>query len=384
MQVPFDGDKLNALMEAEGVDLVLATSKHNVQYLLGGYRFVFFAHLDAIGPSRYLPAVGIPRGRPDAAFYVGNPMEAWQQAGEPLWPPTVRNSSWSSVATASEVAELIRERGLGAGTIAVEQPFLPADGFGVLQHAVPTAQWTEATPILEELRAVKRPEELALLREASEAVVDAMLAVMRTTPAGTTTRAIARRLHQEEVARGLDYEYALIATGPSFNRAPSDAGWERGHILSLDSGGNRRGYIGDLARMAVMGRATSVMKDLLGEIQAAQAAARGAVRAGAPGKEVFEAALAEQARCPHGQQMTFVAHGMGLVSHEAPHLTGSGMVPYPGTHATRPLEAGMVLSIETELKHPEVGFVKLEDTIVVTRGGWQALGDAGRDWTEVA
>ena len=33
------------------------TSKHNVQYLLGGYRFIFFAAMDAIGHSRYLPIV---------------------------------------------------------------------------------------------------------------------------------------------------------------------------------------------------------------------------------------------------------------------------------------------------------------------------------------
>ena len=81
MRVSFDAGKLSALMEAAGVDLALATSKHNVQYLLGGYKFIFFAHMDAIGLSRYLPALGIPRGRLDAAFYVGNAMEVWQQAG---------------------------------------------------------------------------------------------------------------------------------------------------------------------------------------------------------------------------------------------------------------------------------------------------------------
>jgi iron complex transport system ATP-binding protein len=79
------------------------------------------------------------------------------------------------------------------------------------------------------------------------------------------------------------------------------------------------------------------MRDLLGEVQAVQSAARTPIRAGAPGREVFAAALAEQARCPHAKDMVFVAHGMGLVSHEAPHLTGTGFVPYPGTHEDRPL-----------------------------------------------
>ena len=71
---------------------------------------------------------------------------------------------------------------------------------------------------------------------------------------------------------------------------------------------------------------------------------------------------------------------MGMIQHEAPHLTGSGAVPYPGTYENKPLEAGMVLSIETDLKNPEAGFIKLEDTIVVTEDGWEAFGDDARDW----
>ncbi len=382
MHGPFDAKKLNTLMEGAGVDLVLATSKHNVQYLLGGFRSVFFAHLDAIGLSRYLPAVGIPRGRLEEAFFVGNTMEAWQQAAEPVWTKTVRTLSWSSEATAREVAGLLRGLGLAQGAVAIERSFLPADAFAVLQGDLPGLRWVEALPILEELRAIKRPGELRLLREASEAIVESMLAVMRSAGPGITTREIARRMHQEEASRGLNFEYALIATGPSHLRAPSEARWGSGAILSIDSGGNTHGYIGDLCRMAVMGKATPLMKELLGEVQAVQAAARSAVRPGAPGRGVYDAAGAEQARCTHGGQMVFLAHGMGLISHEVPHLTSTGYVPYPAAHADRPLEPGMVLSIETELRHPEVGFVKLEDTVAVTPDGFEAYGDAARDWVE--
>jgi len=383
MRLPYDGTKLDAILDRAGVDLVLATSKENIQYLTGGYRFIFFSHKDAIGLNRYLPALGIPRGRPEKAFYVGNPMEIWQQDGEPLWVPEVNNASWSGLTTAAEAAAFIRQRGLSRGTIALEHAFFPADAFAVFRQALPEAKLLEATPLLEELRAVKRPDELALLREASDGVVESMRAVMQGTPPGTTGREICERLRQEETRRGLNFEYLLVAIGPSFIRAPSEAKWERGRILSLDSGGNKHGYIGDLARMAVMGKATPLMRDLLAEVNAVQMAARKAVRAGAPGGGIFEAALAEQARCPHAKEMVFLAHGMGLVQHEAPHLTGTGFVPYPGTHERRPLEAGMVLSIETEAKNPEVGYIKLEDTIVATRDGWEALGDAARDWTEV-
>ena len=41
MNLPFDDNKLSALMEDQGADVVLATSKENVRYLLGGYQFFF-------------------------------------------------------------------------------------------------------------------------------------------------------------------------------------------------------------------------------------------------------------------------------------------------------------------------------------------------------
>ena len=40
---PFDTTRHDALLEDEGIEVLFATSKHNVQYLLGGYRFFFFA-----------------------------------------------------------------------------------------------------------------------------------------------------------------------------------------------------------------------------------------------------------------------------------------------------------------------------------------------------
>jgi Xaa-Pro aminopeptidase len=40
----------------------------------------------------------------------------------------------------------------------------------------------------------------------------------------------------------------------------------------------------------------------------------------------------------------------------------------------------MVLSIETEFIHPEVGHVKIEDAVAVTEMGCERLGDLRREW----
>jgi Xaa-Pro aminopeptidase len=40
----------------------------------------------------------------------------------------------------------------------------------------------------------------------------------------------------------------------------------------------------------------------------------------------------------------------------------------------------MVVSIETTMKHPKRGFIKLEDTVVVTPTGYEIFGEGGRGW----
>ncbi|CAN5299761.1 hypothetical protein BH10PSE9_BH10PSE9_06580 [soil metagenome] len=207
-----------------------------------------------------------------------------------------------------------------------------------------------------------------------------MLKVMGSHRTGATKFEIVEALRQEEVRRGLEFEYCLIAAGSSLNRAPSPQVWRDGDVLSLDSGGNCGGYIGDVARMAVLGEPDRELEDLLGEVDAIQQAARKPIAAGVPGREIYASAMEAVRRSTFANSLDFVAHGMGMILHESPRLSSAGPVPYANPDAEQPLEAGMVISIETQLPHPRCGFIKLEDTVAVTKDGWEAYGDFGRGW----
>jgi len=307
-------------------------------------------------------------------------MEAQQQQVAPLWVPEARNVSGGSTDAMQQALSLVKERALPARRIAVELAFLPADAFCVLQDACPGADIVDALPLLERLRARKTDVEIEKLRFASDQVIASMLAVIGGHGPGASKRDLVEALRREETARGLEFDYCLITAGTSLNRAPSDQRWEKGDILSLDSGGNYQGYIGDVCRMGILGEPDNQLRDLLAEVDSIQRAAMQAVRAGAPGGGIYTAAEAALRQASVRDHLAFVAHGMGLVSHEVPHLTDSGPVPYPAEDAERPLEAAMVLSIETTLKHPKRGFIKLEDTVLVRNDGFELLGDAGRGW----
>jgi len=382
---PFPLERLDALLDDAGIDVLVASSKHNVQYLLGGHRHHFFDYMDAIGISRYLPIIVYPKFRPQDAIYIANRNEKDMLAVRDaesggLWVPTVLPAASTSNEAMTLAIAHLRRLGLNDARLGVEAAFLPHDAALMLQDAFPTHRLAEVHRALERLRAVKTAHELALLRQASERVVDAMLAVISGNGPGTTKRALIESLRREETDRGLTFEYALVTVGTSLNRAPSDDVWREGDIMSIDSGANLHGYIGDLCRMGILGDPDAELEDLLGEVDRIQQAARNAACGGVPGRAVHDAAEAALAASPHAADLRFVAHGMGLISHEAPRLTANGPVPYPDSDADLPLLPGMILSIETTLQHKRRGFIKLEDTVAVTETGVEGFGDRGRGW----
>lgn len=376
--IPFDAKRLDRLMDDAGIDVVIATSKHNVQYLLGGHRAFFFDYMDAMGLSRYLPVFVYPKGAPDKAAYFGHRLENFQRENHPFWTGVQQCNSSGSVDTMQKAVDHIKKSGVPANAVAAELAFLPVDAGSVLWRAFGDVK--DALFVLERLRAIKSPDELAKLKIASEKVIESMQAVIAKHRPGATKAELTEALRREETNRGLTFEYCLITAGNSLNRAPSEQVWGEGDILSLDSGGNYHGYIGDLCRMAIHGEPDAELEDMLAEIETIQRAAMKPIKAGAMGSEIYAAADPLVRKSKHHNHMHFLGHGMGLVSHEAPRLTASGPVPYDDYDAKRPLEAGMVISVETTLAHPQRGFVKLEDTVVVTDRGFDIYGEGARGW----
>jgi Xaa-Pro aminopeptidase len=324
-------------MDDAGLDVLLVTSKHSIQYLLGGYRYFFYDYMDAHGLSRYLPFFVYIKGQSEKAAYIASPMEVYEKELGKFW---VSEFVFDNMTTTQSATAAIRHlEGIGKTTsrIGVEIGFLPADACRVLEHGLPGASIVDATFTLELLRVIKSPQELDILRVASEKVIDSILAVFVSHGPGATKRQLVDALQCEEQNRGLKFEYCLANMGQSFNRAPSDQVWQKGDVLALDSGGNYKGYIGDLCRMAVLGEPDQELQDLLGEIEEIQQAARKPIRSGALGGEIYAASEAIVAKSANRDRLSFVAHGMGIVSHEAPWLTDKCSVPYPAYHADKPL-----------------------------------------------
>src|SRR6201989_1184263 len=96
---PFDTGRLDRLMDEAGIDVLLVTSKHNVQYLLGGHRALFFDYMYAMGLSCYLTIMVYPKANLEKAAYFGHRLENFQHQVKPLWTPEVQANSSGALDT---------------------------------------------------------------------------------------------------------------------------------------------------------------------------------------------------------------------------------------------------------------------------------------------
>ncbi|MFH0881140.1 MAG: Xaa-Pro peptidase family protein [Lentisphaerota bacterium] len=131
-------------------------------------------------------------------------------------------------------------------------------------------------------------------------------------------------------------------------------------------------YWGDLTRTVVKGRAPDALRAMHAAVKDAQRAALRTVRHGAQLAEVHGAVEDLFAKrgfetlVKNGVAEGFIhstGHGVGLDIHEAPSIR----------RVEGRLRAGNVVTVEPGLYYPDMGGVRIEDTIVVTKTGWVSL-----------
>ena len=158
--IPFDADRLDRLMDEAGIDVLLVTSKHNVQYLLGGHRAFFFDSMDAMGLSRYLPVLVYPKGaagrRPPISAIAWKAFRrSTSRSGcrnrRPIRP--ARSTPWRRRSTTSGSS------GVTARRIGAELAFLPVDAGTALRNALPGSETRRrAVRARAAARASRRPD----------------------------------------------------------------------------------------------------------------------------------------------------------------------------------------------------------------------------------
>jgi Xaa-Pro aminopeptidase len=235
-------------------------------------------------------------------------------------------------------------------------------------------------PRVTSMRAVKSPAEIALIRKAVDASVEAHLAALRAVRPGASEYEIAALMKYEFERRGCEWPSYPPIVGSGFYSTvlhydADDQEMKDGDVLVMDVAGSYSGYASDITRtLPVNGRFTPRQREIyeivLGAQNAVLAAAKPGVMLSRSGKNSLQQ-IAYDYINTHGKDLRgkplgpYFIHGLG-------HSVGLNV--HDPMDYDQPLQAGMVITDEPGIYLPEekVG-VRIEDDLLITEAGAELL-----------
>ncbi len=281
------------------------------------------------------------------------------------------------------VAEAVRrgERSGGPTTQVAVSDRLWAYHLRRLQAALPDAAWTSATDALRELRMIKDPDEIELLRLAGAAADRVVAQIAAGRLVGRTEADVADEVRERLRAEGHEIaQFAIVASGPnsaSPHHEASDRVIQAGEPIVLDIGGTLGGYNSDTTRtLWVTGGdeangPTEEFRHLFGVLLAAQGAASRAVRPGVAAEAIDRTARDIIDGEGYGENFFHrTGHGIGLEGHEEPYLVAGN---------DEALSEGTAFSVEPGIYLPGRYGARIEDIVVCGPDGPIALNNEPRE-----
>jgi Xaa-Pro aminopeptidase len=236
-------------------------------------------------------------------------------------------------------------------------------------------------PVMDELRMVKDPEEIALMRRAQTIAAEGMDRAREMLRPGVTGHEIATEVVYTMMKAGAEgtstpvYVNSGIRSCWVHGKVTSDP-IEPGDLVVIDLTPQFEGYCANLARTYCMGRPTDTQLNLLTTYREMHEAVRVILRPGVKVAELDRVGRDICARSGLGDyRLNGISHGIGLRFEETPATT---ILPQ---HRTVELREGMTMTIgHTILAVPGVGGVRFEDVFRVTPDGGEALHPYPIDW----
>ncbi|MGH7496515.1 MAG: M24 family metallopeptidase, partial [bacterium] len=264
---------------------------------------------------------------------------------------------------------------------------------GLLRTRFPHFELKNLTPVLDGMRLIKSPAELALMRKAARLSGLALLEGMRSTNPGLyeyELDAMAKFIYYRNGAQGEAYQSIIASASNAWfpHYKLNKRQMQNGDFLLMDFAPDVGYYMSDVTRMwPVNGKFNSWQMELydfyLGCYEAILAAIRPGVTAATIKQEAAKTMETQLAKSkfsqPHHHKAarefvesyragamnpnTTLGHWIGMATHDV------------GMH-TGPLQPGMVFTIEPALRVPEEKiYIRLEDVVVITATGKEVLSD---------
>lgn len=349
--------RLESLQAVEGVDAILIVPGSNLKYFTGLDYFLserpIIAVLTAEGISFIVPRLEVPSlvKRPDLEARVF----AWRDEDGYL----------------GAFEQALDDLNLRGKTLGIDGMTMRVSEWLAFQQIDPSLRVKPVERDLIHIRAFKKPDEVAAMRQAIAISEKALADLLQEVEPGMTEHQIAARLEELMSAgggQGLAFD-TLVQTGANSDNPhghTTDRALQKDEFLLIDYGCKVDGYPADITRTFCIGTPSAEMQKIYDVVLRANEAGKAAAAPGVPMEAVDQAARGVIAAAGYGEYFTHrTGHGLGLDTHEP--------IPQIASGVTDTLQPGMVFTIEPGVYVPGVGGVRIEDNVLVTETGIDVL-----------
>lgn len=266
------------------------------------------------------------------------------------------------------LAAAIRAAGLAHARVGLDTDGLKPGVREQLAALLPTATFVDASKTLAFVRRVKTAEEIRRIRRSAAAAESAILAAASIMEEGVTERELMLAFNRAIASQGGWPRLAMIRIGRNGvggQILPGATRLSKGDTVWFDVGCVKDGYWSDIARNVAFGEPSARNTAIYAALKAGEDEAIRSVRPGQLAHEVFDMMMdaTRNAGLPDYRRH-HVGHGIGAEIYEQPILA-------PGNET--PIEAGMVLNVETPYYAFGIGGLHVEDPFVVGEAGDNTL-----------
>lgn len=386
--------RLQAKLDQEGLDGIVATTFENILYFTGIESVGLF-----IFPHTAQAYAVVTRDAPTEPFYVASVGELDQAldafpglkgtvgygrffretlAGAELTEEEkflrhISVETGGQQTTLDALVVAIENLGLADKKIGVDEVGLLPGFMEQLGERV-KGEIHPASKLLQWVRMVKTDEEVRRIRRAAEMTEVALTAMKGIVRPGVTEYELAREFERSIVSQGGRTKITLVRVGRngiSGQVLPGNTPMKKGDAVWFDLASTKDGYWADIARIFSLGEPSQRIKEYYHAMLVGENAGIAAARPGMTGGELFDLTVqaVRDAGVPHYQRH-HVGHGIGAEVYDPPLLA-------PGIDI--PLEEGMVINIETPYYEFGFGAVHVEDPFVVRAAGNELLTTFSRE-----
>ncbi|MBL7152013.1 MAG: aminopeptidase P family protein, partial [Candidatus Omnitrophica bacterium] len=256
---------------------------------------------------------------------------------------------------------------LGLKRIGFEQRILPyAEYKEIKRHLGRRAQLFPVHGFIEDLRQLKEPREVKMIKEAVRITVAAFRHIEKRIVAGKREIEIAAELeHYMRYHGAAGSAFEIIVASGANSAFPHHASGQKklvkGEAVLIDIGVDYQGYKSDLTRVFFLGKINLLARKIYDIVLCAQQAAIAVIRPGCPISKIDRAARSYITQKGFGPNFSHnLGHGVGLEVHEAPQICAK---------EANTLKPGMVFTVEPAIYLPGDFGIRIEDMVIVTDKG---------------